>query len=421
MLKSIIFPTCLAFAVLLLLSGCQVGRFFVYNFANITDHKIFPASEIETGPETYRFTKTDNNYLTAYTVSTRKKGDLSLTDYLREETTTTAFLVIRNDSILYENYFQGYAPDDISTFFSVSKSITSLLVGIAVDEGLIENIDDPVTKYIPELRTADPGFQQQTIRHLLNMRSGLDYKESYSNPFADMAQLYYGRNQLGQIAKMKFRETPGTVHRYQSVSTAILGIIVEKVSGMDLGQFTEAKVWQPMGMEFPASWSLDDKKHGSAKGYSGLNAAARDLAKIGRLYLNGGLWDGKRIVSEDWVRSSVVPDMDNDAYQFQWYGVDDTARDSTGQYMTFPDSLSAVAATEKFKVPHKEVYERPSAPGEWRVHIATAEFYAMGILNQLMIIDPKTKTIVIRLGKKWDDGYLGLMRRVRGYVNTDSK
>jgi len=188
-----------------------VGRYFVYNFANITDHKIFPAQEMAASPTPLPFvtTATEDPRIASIKISTKKRSQLGLTQFLDEETRTTAFLVIKNDSILYEQYFEGYGPDQISTFFSVSKSITSILVGIAVEEGLIASIDDPVTKYIPELLDADPGFQRQTIRHLLMMRSGLQYRESYTSPFAPMAKLYYGQNQLGQIKKMKFREEPG--------------------------------------------------------------------------------------------------------------------------------------------------------------------------------------------------------------------
>lgn len=345
---------------------------------------------------------------TAKVPMTFKTGKTDLTTWLAEETSTTAFLVLKNDTIVYEQYFRGYERGKISTIFSVSKSITSLLTGIAVDEGKIEDINDPVTKYIPELLEGDPNFQKLTIRHLLDMRSGLKYKESYGSPFAHMAKLYYGTNQLRQLSKLKFAHEPGTYHEYQSGTTALLGIVVERATGVELGKYLEAKVWQPMGMEYPATWSLDDKRHRSAKSYAGLNTTARDLAKIGKLYADGGKWQGKQIVSEDWVRQSTTPDMANDAYQFQWYSVTNSIKEDKGEVMYYPDSQTALAAGVGLDV--ENVYAQPSNkyPGKWYLESSDGAFYAQGILNQFIYVNPKTNMVVVRQGKKWDDGYLWL-------------
>lgn len=398
-------PGFLVLAVLC--TSCHVGRFFVYNFANITDHKIFPATEIGTGDDVYRFAVSDRDPLAKMTLNV-KEEKLGLTQWLDEGTSTTAFLVVQNDSILYEQYFEGYEAGAISTIFSVSKSVTSLLTGIAVDEGLIEDVNDPVTKYIPELLEGDPRFQRLTVRHLLDMRSGLDYKESYSNPFADMAKLYYGTNQLRQLSKLGFNHEPGTYHQYQSGATALLGIAVERATGMDLGQYLEAKVWKPMGMEFPASWSLDDKRNRSAKGYSGLNTTARDLAKIGSLYTKGGNWRGQQIVSEAWIESSIVPDMTNDAYQYQWYSVAKTLVGDDNKPRYFPDSLAAAAVAQSLEQPYSEVKPSRKNPGQWYVDYAGNAFYAQGILNQFIYVDLAKNLVIVRQGRKWDEGYLWL-------------
>jgi len=395
--------TCLCF-----LSSCHVGRFFVYNFANITDHKIFPATEVDPGDgETFRFPVSANASLDTLTI--RVNGERTgLTNYLDKETSTKAFLVIHRDSIIYERYFEGHRPSDIATVFSVSKSITSLLTGIAVDEGKIESVNDPVTKYIPELLEGDPLFQKLTIRHLLDMRSGLDYKESYTNPFANMARLYYGRNQLKQLSKLSFNQAPGTYKNYQSGTTAILGIAVERAVGMDLGQYLEAKVWQPMGMEFPASFSLDDKKHRSAKGYSGVNATARDLAKIGQLYADGGKWRGQQIVSAEWVKASVTPDMGNDGYQYQWYSNTEILLDEENKTRYFPDSLAAVAAADTMTAAYVSARPSQQYPGKFYVRSASRAFHAKGILNQFIYVDPDKELVIVRQGRKWDGGWFGL-------------
>lgn len=182
-------------------------------------------------------------------------------DSLLKNTSTRAFLIIRNDSIIYENYFRGYKRKDISTVFSVSKSVTSLLIGIAIDEGYISSVNDPVTKYILELKNADPMFEKLTIKDLLDMRSGIKFKEDYGfNPFSKIARLYYGTDQLSQVKKLHFECEPGTRHEYQSIATTILGIIIEKTTNQDFAKYFENKVWKPLGMENTAQWSLDDKK-----------------------------------------------------------------------------------------------------------------------------------------------------------------
>lgn len=403
----------LAFFGLLLLTSCHVPRFFTRNFANITDHKIFPYTEVSTGEEIYMFPSRPG-FKNATVPLSFEDGETDLTTWLAKETSTTAFLVLKHDSLVYEHYFRGYGPADISTVFSVSKSVTSLLTGIAVDEGKIGDIDDPVTKYIPELREADPNFKKLTIRHLLDMRSGLDYKESYSSPFADMAKLYYGTNQLKQLSKLSFDHEPGTYHQYQSGTTALLGIVVERATGMDLGEYLEAKVWQPMGMEFPATWSLDDERHRSAKGYSGLNTTARDLAKIGKLYADGGKWRGKQIVSAEWVRQSVTPNMANDGYQFQWYSVTDTYEDEEGETNYFPDSLAAITAGRDLDFGESYARRSQKHPGRWYLESSNGAFYAQGILNQFIYVNPKDDVVIVRQGKKWDEGYLWLFAAISG-------
>jgi len=403
----------LTFFGLLFLTSCHVPRFFTRNFANITDHNIFPYTEVTTGDNVVEFPSRPG-IDTVKIPLTFKSGKTDLTTWLAKETSTTAFLILKEDTIVYEQYFRGYERGEVSTIFSVSKSITSLLTGIAVDEGKIEDINDPVTKYIPELRDADPNFKKLTIRHLLDMRSGLKYKESYGSPFAHMAKLYYGTNQLRQLGKLKFAHEPGTYHEYQSGTTALLGIVVERATGVELGKYLEAKVWQPMGMEFPATWSLDDKRHRSAKSYCGLNTTARDLAKIGKLYADGGKWQGKQIVSEDWVRQSTTPNMGNDGYQFQWYSVTDIYRNEVGETQYYPDSLAAVAAGQYLDFEKTYALRSQKNQGKWYLESTDGAFYAQGILNQFIYVNPKNDLVIVRQGKRGDDGYLWLFRAFGG-------
>jgi CubicO group peptidase (beta-lactamase class C family) len=355
------------------LNSCHVGRAIIWFNANITDHKIFPYTEINTSDKAFQFYESPE--AVPFSLQLNQDQKVSLDSYLENSTTTTAFLVIQNDSILFENYYRDYQADDISNIFSASKSITSLLVGIAFDEGLIKSIDEPITNYISELNDAAPEFKKLTIKHLLNMQSGIKFKEAYLNPFAEVTKLYYGENLLKQISKLEFEYQPGEVHKYQSVSTAILGILVEKVSGKELGQYLEEKVWKPMSMEHRATWSVDDNKNRTAKAFCCLNTTARDLAKIGRLYLNSGNWNGVQIVSKSWIEASRTPNTDNDCYQYQWYSRNDNLQKDN------------------------------------------SSFYALGILGQYMFVNPENDLIIVRLGEKMDSRYMAVFNQIVNQIS----
>ncbi|MEL7123416.1 MAG: serine hydrolase [Bacteroidota bacterium] len=399
----------------LLVSSCHVGRFFTKFKANITDHKIFPYTEVSTGENLSRLPTSEKEHQFTIKFSSGKERDLD--DYL-QETTTVSFLVIQGDSILYEKYYQDYQPDDISNIFSVSKSVTSLLVGIAIDEGKINSIKDPVVNYIPELNDADPLYKELTIEDLLNMRSGLKFTEAYGTPFAHVARLYYGTNQMKQIKRLKFENEPGEVHRYQSISTSILGVIVERATNMELGEYLEQKVWQPMGMEFDATWSVDDKKHRSGKAFCCLNTTARDLAKIGLLYKNDGKWNGKQIVSSNWVQQSKTANMENDCYQYQWYAPSGVGYKDREE-LIYPDSLSAVQGATEMGYKHFYVDKKSEDTNDWHIHYCSEDFYALGILGQYLYVNPKNDLVFVRLGEKWDNNYDRIFRQIVGQVASE--
>jgi CubicO group peptidase (beta-lactamase class C family) len=346
----------------------------------------------------------------------------SIDEYL-STSATTAFLLIKNDTIVFEKYYQGYDRSKISTFFSVTKSITSLLVGIAIDEGHIKSIHDPVTDYIPEFKKGDSRFEKLTIEHLLNMQAGLRFNESYKNFFSGMAKLFYGRNSFGQLKKLKFDIEPGVENEYNSATTAILGIVLERAVKKSYTEYLKEKVWEPLGMEYNASMSLDDKKHRVAKAYQGLNATAVDLAKIGRLYLNGGNWNGKQIVSKEWIEKSTTPDIEEShtgvkykGYQYQWYSESRTVRDSTGNYQ-FNDSITALRIAEELAGEHFKLWHlrnNRKSDRHWEVYKYLPQYYAFGLMNQILWIDAEKKIIMVRLGKYAENafGSIALTRNI---------
>ena len=252
--------TILLLAVVAILQSCSQFRAFSYWGPNITDHKIFHHTNIAPSDSVFYFKEGNKDIfgkerrISVYPKGTANTLKMTYDEYLAQKTTTTAFLVIRNDSILYEQYFRGYSRDSISKIFSVSKSITSLLTGIAVDEGYIESVHDPVTKYIPELKKKDPRFERLTIEHLLNMRAGFKFNEDSYFPLSKATRLYYGTNHLGKVKRITFKYEPGEKHEYQSIVTALLGVVVEKATKRNLSEYLQEKVWTPLGMENRATW-----------------------------------------------------------------------------------------------------------------------------------------------------------------------
>lgn len=198
----------------------------------------------------------------------KNKKDLkyNLSEYLDRETETTAFLVIRRDTVIFEKYFEGYNQHSLLPSFSMAKSFTSALVGIAIKKGDIKSEFDVVTKYLPELKAHNPNWDLMTIEHLLNMRSGISFdEENYINPYSGIADLYMTNNVLKVIKKVKFASKPGLVHYYSSLDTEILGLIIERATGISLSEYLQMNIWQPCGMESAATWAIDSKKRKNTK------------------------------------------------------------------------------------------------------------------------------------------------------------
>ncbi len=288
----------------------------------------------------------------------------TLPEALNRRPITQGVLIIQNDSIIYERCWGDISTDRLTTVFSISKSITSLMCGIAVDDGYIRSIDDAVTDYLPELKKKDPMWQKLTIRHLLDMRSGLDFDDTYSFSLKRLkrlhaiARLNYGHNVKRQIRGLKFQSEPGTEHRYESMTSQLLGVVIERASGKRFADYLSERVWKPLGMESPALVDIDSRKHDTAHTFGGITLTMKDLAKIGRLYLHNGRWNGQRIVSEEWIRQSTDYNTDNDGYHFNWY------------------NLSSVGCT------------KPPYPG----------YYAHGIKGQVLYVNPDKHLIMVRVG-----------------------
>lgn len=231
---------------------------------------------------------------------------------------TTALLVYRQDSLLFEKYREGNE-STLSNSFSMAKSITSILVGMAIEEGYIESIDDKVCDYLEAYRTGMDTLL--TIRHLLNMTSGIPFGESYSSPFGYMAKSYYGKDLTAATLDYHVQKEPGTLWAYEGGNTVLLGLILKQATGVSVSDYCSTRLWSRIGAEQDAYWNLDHKD-GVEKTFSGFYATARDFSRLGLLFVHDGVWHGDTIISSSWVKESIAPHgvPDDKSEQCTWYG-----------------------------------------------------------------------------------------------------
>ena len=295
---------------------------------------------------------------------------LKSTDIFLSETDTVGLLVLHKGQLVYENYWLTGGPDVQWPSWSVAKSYVSALVGIAIEDNLIRDVSDPITDYLPELKGT--GYDGVSIEDVLQMSSGARWNEDYSDSKSDI-------NRLGRIIALggsldKFITTigadlkPGTYNRYNSADTQVLGRLVVKVSGQSLSDYMEEKLWQPIGSQQDGYWLVDNK--GMEMAFAGFHATARDYARIGELYRNGGKLNGQRLISENWVRAS----------------------------------------TQASK-PHLSSGENPASNNEfgygyqwWLLDGNEGEFTAMGVYNQFVYVNPTKDTVIVKLSANSEFG-----------------
>lgn len=232
---------------------------------------------------------------------------------------TTAFLVIKNDSIYFEQYWEGYTDTTYSNSFSMAKSFTSVLIGCAIADGKIESAHQKVSDFLPRFSEGQAAGLE--IEHLLQMRSNIPFGESYSSPFGYMARAYYGSDLRAETNNFTVEGEPGAMWEYEGGNTVLLAMILEEATGKNISEYFSEKVWKPIGARKPAYWNLD-REDGLEKAFSAVYSNPRDFARIGKLYLDSGNWDGLQIVPEEYVTCSLEPVMVEDRHgkPVDWYG-----------------------------------------------------------------------------------------------------
>ncbi len=237
---------------------------------------------------------------------------------------SVGFAVFQHDSLIFEQYWNGWDADSVSNSFSVAKSYVSVLTGIAIKEGVIKSVQQPVADFLPEFTELEPCHQAITIEHVLTMSTGLDWSESGADPFSDNAKGYYGSNVRELSMDQPCRTPPGQEFDYISGATQIMAEVLEAAYKRPLDELVGEKLWEPLGCEHEAWWGKD-RADGDFKAFCCLYATARDFGRIGQLYLDSGMWKGREIVPRDYFLASVTPAkvMDkgtpNKRYGYFWW------------------------------------------------------------------------------------------------------
>ena len=256
-------------------SPTYAWRILRYGQSDIGDTAVFPERVISNGEIVSIIPRGDEG--TPHEVEFPYRGETrrEFLDDLLERTGTRAFLIIKDDKLIFETYLES-SREDVNTSFSSAKSFVSALIGAAIADGSIGSVNDPVIQYIPEI--SGRGLDRLTIRDLLLMNSGIRYIEGgelpfYYAPFADDALTYYPPDLREVALSVEASGTPiGETFRYNNYHLLLEGIILERATGMQVAEYLQEKFWKPMGAEFPASWSLDSEESGFEKMESGINA-----------------------------------------------------------------------------------------------------------------------------------------------------
>lgn len=236
----------------------------------------------------------------------------------------SSFLVIWGDTIIHESYWNNHNKNSVSNSFSMSKSIIALLIGVAIEEGLIKSIDEPVSNYLSEFKGEKSTI---TIRHILTMSSGLSWSENYAHPFCDVAELYYDTDARDlALNRRSVEEKPGLIWRYKSGDTQVLMYILQAATGKSTSEYASEKIWKKIGAESDALWSLVDQNESEEKAYCCLYATSPDFARLGKLINQKGVWNGQSVIDSTYIKQlktlaplTKINGKPNKLYGFQYW------------------------------------------------------------------------------------------------------
>lgn len=361
----------------------------VYNFLNMD--KIFPTREIKASKNPKPLKRNIKTLPETFFFEGEEKNLQEYLDYFWSD----GMIVLHKNEMVYENYWLGNNENKRHISWSVAKSFISALVGIAYEEGLIDSLDDPVTKYLDDFK--ETGYDGVTIKDILQMSSGVLFNEDYADYDSDINR--FGRavatgTSMRDFSKTLTRERePGTYMHYVSINTQVLGFLLQEVTNKSISQYLYNKIWNPLGMEDSAYFILDDVKDEFALG--GLNATLRDYAKFGLLYLQKGRWEDKQILSEQWIIDSHKTDGDHLVP-----GERDTSSNPWGYGYQW-----------------------------WVPGFPDTDFTASGVYNQYIYIDPLTDVLIAKTSSNYKytselqmskDMHVAMFRSIAKHVSTQN-
>ena len=325
-----------------LLRAVRTIYFRGYTTAFLEDYTHFPNREIKKGTaQPWNIAKDYNSVEATPTLAKTHK-----------ELQTIAYVIIKNDSIWHESYFDGFNKDSKSNSFSMAKSIVTAALGKAIMQGKIKSLDQKVTDFFPELK--GKFAKEVTVGDLSSMASGLSWDEKYYSPFSIVTRAYFDDDLKKVILGLEINEKPGQTFKYLSGATQLLAMCIEKATGEYVSDYVSKNFWQPMGAENEALWQLDHEPDGIEKAYCCIASNARDFARFGKLYKQNGKWKGEQILDSTFVKKCITPRFE-----------------SSPQY----------------------------GYGWWMHNIKGKElFYMRGHLGQFVIVIPEDDLIIVRLG-----------------------
>ena len=359
----------------------------VYNFVNMD--KIFPSRNINASENPKHLEKNIQTLPETFLFDGEEKNLEEYLDYFWSD----GMIVIHKDKIVYENYWLGNNENKKHISWSVAKSFISALVGIAYEEGLIDSLNDPVTKYLVDFENT--GYEGVSIKDILQMSTGVLFNEDYADPNSDINR--FGRaiatgTSMRDFSKTLTREKPpGSYMHYVSINTQVLGFLLQEVTKKSISEYLYEKIWNPLGMEDSAYFILDDV--GDELALGGLNATLRDYAKFGLLYLQKGRWEDKQILSEQWIIDSHKTDGDHLVP-----GERDTSSNPWGYGYQW-----------------------------WVPGFPDTDFTASGVYNQYIYIDPLTEVLIAKTSSNYKytselqmskDMHVAMFRSIAKHVST---
>ena len=290
-----------------LIKAVRTIYFTGHTTAYLEDYKKFDNTTIEAGTaQPWPQAKNYNSY--------------SLSDELMQihkEFGSIAYMVIKNDSIVFEDYYDGFGQDSKSNSFSMAKSYVSALLGKAIKDGYIKSLDQPVGDFISEY--SEGTAAQMTVGDLASMASGLNWDESYYSPFSVTTRAYFDDHLEPVMLGLGMKEKPGTGYQYLSGNTQLLAMVLERATGKKLADYLSESLWKPLGANQDALWQLDSEEGGLVKAYCCIASNARDFARLGKLYKDYGEWNGQQILDSAFIAKSITPRFEGEPYGYGFW------------------------------------------------------------------------------------------------------